>query len=432
MDIGKQIAEQIINEQHQLIGLYPGSFSPPHRGHLEVVKEALKQLDEVHIIISNKGREGYTPKISKILWEEYTKDIPNIKIKISTFPTPVTEVYKTIKDKTNSYLVLFGKGEKNRFNSINENREKYSNTEVVNAGKFGDYSATNLRKAIKENNTSIIKSLIPNSISVNRFLLLLQEIKIVTPTNYKKAYGESHSYNEFIKNQKKLNQLADNFLIDTETQKILASFTGWNVGRWVKPLEKDLPKYSKLSRSSLINPSPWSNNLDPIDPNNSNNWANSNIQLLIKKYQPINEIFDNKYQNILDKAIDYVCKDLQVEKPEIELVFDPEYTNQHTSFGGYVPSEKKIYAVVYNRNSADIMRSIAHELLHYKQDLDGRLTLEAGEDGDEFENEANSYSGKIMREIGRKFPEIFENKKSYHKTLGEIKVNNPTPKLDVT
>ena len=24
--------------------------------------------------------------------------------------------------------------------------------------------------------------------------------------------------------------------------------------------------------------------------------------------------------------------------------------------------------------------------------------------------EANSYAGKIMREIGRKFPEIFENK----------------------
>lgn len=69
----------------------------------------------------------------------------------------------------------------------------------------------------------------------------------------------------------------------------------------------------------------------------------------------------------------------------------------------------KIKVYVNNRNTGDIMRSIAHELQHHKQYLDGRLNnpSEQGKDGTDIENEANSVAGIILRIYGKKHPEIY-------------------------
>lgn len=131
-----------------------------------------------------------------------------------------------------------------------------------------------------------------------------------------------------------------------------------------------------------------------------------NLKKILK--EELNKVIDSKIKK-LELGIAIVCKDLKIERPEIEFINDPNYTSKYKSFAAYSPSEKKVYVVIYNRNTADIMRSIAHELRHYKQDLDGVLHEKSGEDGDEFENEANSYSGKIMRKIGREVEGIFES-----------------------
>jgi hypothetical protein len=68
--------------------------------------------------------------------------------------------------------------------------------------------------------------------------------------------------------------------------------------------------------------------------------------------------------------------------------------------------------VVYAKERAiiDVCRSIAHELVHHKQRLDGRLTdfIEDGKDGSDIENEANAVAGKIIRKFGRLNPEIYQ------------------------
>ena len=65
-----------------------------------------------------------------------------------------------------------------------------------------------------------------------------------------------------------------------------------------------------------------------------------------------------------------------------------------------------------NRNLADALRTIAHELTHFKQSLDKRITDnpedKSGETGSEIENEANARAGIIMREFGKSHPEIYE------------------------
>lgn len=125
--------------------------------------------------------------------------------------------------------------------------------------------------------------------------------------------------------------------------------------------------------------------------------------------EQINGVSEETKLNKLTSGVEIVCKDLGIDVPEIEYITDPEYTKKHKSFAAYSPSEGKVFVVIHNRNTADIMRSIAHELMHHKQNLDGKLTEMAGKDGDEFENEANSYSGKIMRRLGREMEGIFES-----------------------
>jgi hypothetical protein len=67
---------------------------------------------------------------------------------------------------------------------------------------------------------------------------------------------------------------------------------------------------------------------------------------------------------------------------------------------------------VYSKNRAiiDVCRSIAHELVHHKQNLEGRLVdaMKDGSDGSPIENEANSIAGIIIRKWGKQHPEIYK------------------------
>ncbi len=174
-NLGQVVAEQLITELTQTIALYPGAFKPSTKAHFEIVERISPTVDEVHVIIANNVREGYTPELSLKIWEQYKKLLPeNVKVYISKDPSPITEVYSVVKDKSNNYIVVYGKGEQDRYNSINENREKYSNVDVVNAGQIGDISATKLREAIKTRNKLAIKSLIPEGIKVDDFLMNFQ------------------------------------------------------------------------------------------------------------------------------------------------------------------------------------------------------------------------------------------------------------------
>ena len=66
---------------------------------------------------------------------------------------------------------------------------------------------------------------------------------------------------------------------------------------------------------------------------------------------------------------------------------------------------------VYSKDRAiiDVCRSIAHELVHHKQNLEGRITNSEsdGADGSPIENEANAVAGIIIRKWGKLHPEIY-------------------------
>ena len=121
-----------------------------------------------------------------------------------------------------------------------------------------------------------------------------------------------------------------------------------------------------------------------------------------------NEVYDDSKARIIDRFMDYATDYLSIDRPKIKLINQDGYTQQHRSFGAYSPSDQKVMVVVYNRNMADILRTLAHELVHHMQNLDDRLNPKSGEDGSPEENEANSLAAVIMRKFGRENPDIYE------------------------
>lgn len=124
-------------------------------------------------------------------------------------------------------------------------------------------------------------------------------------------------------------------------------------------------------------------------------------------YEMFNE---SKQPTLIDALRDFLpiaIAHLELDHiPKIKLVKSLD----DTTFGRYVDNEKVIYAVVANRNPVDILRTIAHEMVHYKQGQDEQLHSDSGETGSDIENEANAEGGVIMREFNEQFPQYLQSK----------------------
>jgi hypothetical protein len=119
----------------------------------------------------------------------------------------------------------------------------------------------------------------------------------------------------------------------------------------------------------------------------------------------INEILkENKNNSFVKDHIHWVADQVGIKQlPKIILLNEP----RDTTFGQYVPDEKAIYLVTGGRHPVDVLRTLAHELTHYKQDSEDNLPPGAGETGTEQENEANANAGIVMRGFAEKNPEHF-------------------------
>lgn len=110
--------------------------------------------------------------------------------------------------------------------------------------------------------------------------------------------------------------------------------------------------------------------------------------------------------DVLEKALPIAMRELELDTlPEIKLLKKVKDTQQPT-FGRYENGVHAIYLAINERNPNDVLRSLIHELVHYKQDLDDRLNPHSGDTGSDEENEAHARAGAIMRHINKKYPEF--------------------------
>jgi hypothetical protein len=171
----------------QTIALMPGAFKPPHRDHLRRINAAAKTADKAIILISplDRAKEGETSisaKQSLAIWQLY-KDkgvlAPNVEFKISPDNAPVKTAYDIASaDPNNQYIGVYGKDDAVRWKNLPN--EKYPNITASDFGIVADLSASDLRRALLNNND--ITPWLPDGI---------------TPEEYKEALNIK-SLNEYV------------------------------------------------------------------------------------------------------------------------------------------------------------------------------------------------------------------------------------------
>lgn len=99
-------------------------------------------------------------------------------------------------------------------------------------------------------------------------------------------------------------------------------------------------------------------------------------------------------------------KSISIKKyPKVILTNDKSKTQ---TLGHNDLTSNEIVVYCKGRLTADILRTLAHELVHSAQMIAGEITKDSGSDGSPQENEANSLAGIILRKFGRSNPEIYD------------------------
>jgi len=112
-------------------------------------------------------------------------------------------------------------------------------------------------------------------------------------------------------------------------------------------------------------------------------------------------------QQIIKEFIEYCKQRLEIEtEPPINFTDDNKWAVERRSFGSYNPNTNQTTVYIGNRNLADILRTLAHELVHHKQRELGMAS--DGRTGSNIENQANALAGVLMRDYGKTNDLIYE------------------------
>lgn len=124
--------------------------------------------------------------------------------------------------------------------------------------------------------------------------------------------------------------------------------------------------------------------------------------------------FDNSDEKLIKDFIDFVKKELNIKNDvEIKLQNDKDGIKTTAVYkyeeGGTPSDNTEVRVYAKERAMSDILRSIAHEMVHHKQNEEGKLDKKPSNVGGPIEDEANAKSGEIVKKFGQKFPQIYNN-----------------------
>jgi hypothetical protein len=129
-------------------------------------------------------------------------------------------------------------------------------------------------------------------------------------------------------------------------------------------------------------------------------------ELLLEERKTTADEFMKLMRDFLPLAMQHLKID---SLPDFKLVTRVPDSEQPT-FGKFVPDENRIYLAVEQRHPLDVLRTLAHELTHFKQGVEHELGPDSGRTGSPQENQAHELAGIIMRNFNKAHPEYFQDR----------------------
>ena len=112
-----------------------------------------------------------------------------------------------------------------------------------------------------------------------------------------------------------------------------------------------------------------------------------------------------QFDAILKRFIVFLKREIRLtyDIPYV-LIDDSDFAKKNMTFG--MMGGEILYISIVNRHPIDILRTVSHEFINYKQVMDGKRI--SSNPGNPAENEANAKAGEIMRKYGKLHPELFD------------------------
>lgn len=121
---------------------------------------------------------------------------------------------------------------------------------------------------------------------------------------------------------------------------------------------------------------------------------------------PPSQISEKQFSAIVSMFVPFAKKYLKLKtNPKINFVKDPKFAHRVGAFG-QINGKNNITIDILDRHPMDILRTLAHELVHLHQHEKG--VNGSGHAGSKTENESNMIAGAMLRKFGEDHSELFE------------------------
>ena len=390
------------------VGVIGGGFKPPHKGHYQLVKQALAQvpdLDKMIIFVGKNIRDGIDQSQAVAIWNLY-KDSLGSKVEIiPASKPPIGHVYsyasKNPEDQV--YWFLGARDEEDRADIadrtsyLEKNREKYPNLNVEVVESTGtDVSGTAARKALRAGDKEGFFQALPDGIDKDKVYDIVKtpETKMADAIDELFAnfmYEEQEEVEEITKGS----PVAPIAVLPSKERNRLQQYTEYL--RNLVPGDFDVEYRQDHIRVSL----PYFDK----NKNHQQDWTPHQRQLPeIAAEETIGQFdFAPHIASILEYCMTKGMKVTPI--PEVKIRRDEENAaNLFGKTGYYQPDTQEIVLYVTGRHPKDVLRSFCHELIHHMQNLEGQnLTfyttdVHADENLKEIEQEAHAKGSFLFRD----------------------------------
>lgn len=420
-----------------MIALYPGAFKPPHRGHFEVVKrlldgnhggkvydidsyaeagtsvlqgtgDQLDKIEKVLVFIGGGSRNGITKEESIAVWNIYAKYLPGLIVMDGEKnPMFAAKDYAKANDTDKFYAITGIRAEEDlpdlkRVTTF-KNRENVQGL-VIPAGTNSNVRATDFRNAILSGNLDEVLDFFPEALSRDEILKIM---------NMLKASIVAEIMQEDL--EKKLNEM---FNVEDKIECENCDWS-WDIssggddlymchkcGHNNEPANRALEEGSSgtaiapqgvMKSADRVKLVTLYNRLRNVIGDQYYDIDYNHDHIIIKNKDEDQRIgFD--YTPFMGSILEYMIDEGMNITPLPEVKIKKDIAESSNFFGKtayYDPTKKEVVLYVQGRHPKDVMRSFAHEMIHHKQNLEGRLggvgTTNTNEDSNLLELEKEAY-----------------------------------------